>query len=71
MNDLTLPDFLDRKLNGIVAEQKAPSNVRRQAQRLVWPKKRNWRKIEQRRRELEKREGAALLAGAFIKRKGQ
>lgn len=69
--DLTLPDFLDRRKNGIVAELAMPTTVRTREPKLKWPKKRNWRKIEQRRREQEKREGAALAAGAIVKRKGQ
>jgi hypothetical protein len=68
-DDLELPEFLRRKTNGIATEEQA--NIRARAQKLVWPKKRNWRKIEERRRARDKAEGAAIAAGAIVKRKGQ
>jgi hypothetical protein len=67
-----LPDFLNRKLNGFATD--LPTGMTRRPSshtKLVWPKKRNWRKIEARRREQEKREGAALVVGAFKARRGQ
>jgi hypothetical protein len=65
-----LPDFLNRKLNGLASD--LPTGiVRRKEVKLIWPKKRNWAKIAKRRREQEKKEGAALEAGAFRVRKGQ
>jgi hypothetical protein len=57
-DDLTLPDFLNRKLNGIATDLPT-GTVRRREQKLVWPKKRNWRKIVERRRRREAAENAA------------
>jgi hypothetical protein len=72
--ELVLPDFLNRKLNGIKPDP-LPTYLAqrfRNPTKLVWPKKRNWRKIEARRRKQEAKEnGAALKLGAFVKRKGQ
>jgi hypothetical protein len=66
-DDLTLPDFLDRKLNGIAPA--TPEEIRmakavRREPRIVWPKKRNWKKIEERRRRQEK-------VGLITVRRGQ
>lgn len=53
MDDLTIPAFLDRKVNGIVTE-KVTGLKRADRNGIVWPKKRNWRKLEKRRRAAEK-----------------
>lgn len=68
VEDLALPDFLDRKKNGIVHE---PVKGLKRADRngIVWPKKRNWRKLEARRRKREKAEGVNL--STFRAQKGQ
>ena len=68
-----LPDFLNRKLNGVKPDP-LPTWAHRQLHsggKLAWPKKRTWRKIEARRKAREKKEGTALALGAFIPRKGQ
>lgn len=69
-DDLAIPDFLDRKRNGLTPDDPR-GKKRADRSGIIWPKKRNWRKLETRRREREKREGAALFAGAFKARKGQ
>lgn len=66
-DDLTLPDFLDRKKNGVAPstpEEIRAAKTMKRAQRIVWPKKRNWKKIEERRRRQEK-------VGLITVRKGQ
>lgn len=51
--DEDIPPFLDRKLNGITPE--SPAGKKRAARnKIIWPPKRNWRKIEKRRREKQK-----------------
>lgn len=72
-DDFTIPDFLNRKLNPsyTTPEEMRAAKRLRSDRGIVWPKKRNWRKIEQRRREQEKKENAALQMGAFRVRKGQ
>lgn len=58
-DDLDLPPFLDRKINGIKTEEPT-IRVRSHRPKLVWTKKRNWRKIEKKRRERERREQASF-----------
>jgi hypothetical protein len=65
-----LPACLDRKVNGIVNEQ-IKGLKRADRNGIVWPKKKNWRRIEALRREREKREGASLKGCALVQRKGQ
>jgi hypothetical protein len=65
-----LPEFLDRKLNGIVNEH-VTGLKRADKSGIVWPKKKNWRRIEALRREREKREGGSLKGCALVQRKGQ
>jgi hypothetical protein len=69
-DDLTLPDFLDRKKNGITHEH-VPGLKRADRNGIVWPKKKNWARIERLRREREKREGASLKGCTLVQRKGQ
>jgi hypothetical protein len=66
-DDLDLPAFLDRKLNGVTSGD--PRGKRRADRNgIVWPKKKNWRKIELKRRKAEK----AIFKGyTFTQRKGQ
>lgn len=67
-----MPEFLNRKTNGI--ESANPNTVRipgMHGQKLIAPPKRNWRKIEKRRREQAKKEGTSLSGGSMRQRKGQ
>jgi hypothetical protein len=52
-SDLEIPDFLDRKKNGIVSED--PRGKRRADRNgIVWPKKKSakhWKRLAQQRRE--------------------
>lgn len=64
-----LPDFLNRKLNPIAEDRKASELRRAMRGGIIWTKKRNWRKIEARRREREKREGTAIAK--ITNRRGQ
>lgn len=58
-DDLAIPPFLDRKINGIKTE--APMiRARAHQPKLKWTPKKNWRKIEKRRRERKKREQEAF-----------
>lgn len=59
-DDLAIPPFLDRKVNGVTPDD--PRGKRRADRNgIVWPKKKNWRKIEAKRRAAEKADGVQPL----------
>lgn len=62
-DDLTIPAFLDRKTNGVVSGVNTEHNGRYVPKNgITWPRKKNWRKIAERRRKAEKADGVQLTA---------
>jgi hypothetical protein len=71
-DDLTLPDFLNRKLNGLATDLPTGTVRRKEPEpRLIWTKKRNWARIAKLERERAKREGTSLKGCTFTNRSGQ
>lgn len=66
-DDLAIPAFLDRKQNGITTPKRTNQRYA-DKNGIIWPKKKNWRKIAERRR---KAEGASLKGYTFTQRRGQ
>jgi hypothetical protein len=64
-DDLALPDFLDRKKNGIVPEKRTNQRYLPKGRGIVWPPKRDWREVEAARRA-EQREYESCLGSKVV-----